>query len=104
MEQKLECSLAEMRKQDINTSSINEKLGELSAKIAFAKNDLRQARENNLAGNFTFAQTKTIAAQNKLDEAYLNLKDIVKEIKLENGMIIDCSTDNPGLVTTIEED
>jgi hypothetical protein len=103
MERKLECTINGMKKEGIGTASIEEKIGELSAKIYFAKSDLRDARTNNEAGNFTLAEQKTLSAQVKLDEAYITLKDIVKDIQASKGKIIECETEAPDTIVTAEE-
>jgi hypothetical protein len=103
MERKLECTISGMKKQGIDTTSIEEKTGELSVRIYFAKSDLRDARTNNEAGNFTIAEQKTLSAQMKLDEAYITLKDIVKDIQASKGKIIECETEEPDMIVTAEE-
>jgi hypothetical protein len=103
MERKLECTLNSMKTQGIDTTSIDEKIGELSAKIYFAKSDLRDARTNNELGKFALAEQKTLSAQIKLNEAYITLKDVVKDIQANKGKIIECETEAPGTILTAEE-
>lgn len=103
MERKLECTIEGMRQDGIDTAPIEEKFGELSAKVYFAKTDLRNARDLSAAGNFTYAERKTLSAQIKLEEAYYTLKDVVKDIRTMNGTIEECVTVNPEIITTVEE-
>jgi TolA-binding protein len=102
-QRKLECSLNAMKARNISTDKIDEKLGELSAKVLFAKDDLRKAEENSHQGNYTLAELKTISAQIKLSDCYLTMKDIVKDIKASKGTIIDCVSLSPDTVVVAEE-
>jgi hypothetical protein len=102
-QRKLECSIDAMKSLGKNTSHIDEKLGDLSVKVMFAKDDLRNAELYSQEGNYSLADYKTISAQSKLEECYVEIKDIVKEIKANNGAIVDCVSSAPGVVVVAEE-
>jgi hypothetical protein len=103
MQRKLECSLDAMKSDGIQTAEIDEKLGELSAKVMFAKDDLRNAKLYSHEANYSLAEYKTISAQSKLEECYITLKDIVKDIKASNGTIVGCESNSPDTVVVVEE-
>jgi hypothetical protein len=104
MQRKLECTLSTMKSGGIQTAAIDEKLGELSAKVMFAKDDLRAAKLYSHQANYSLAEYKTISAQSKLEECYITLKDIVRDIKASNGTIVDCGSASASTMVAIEDD